>query len=469
MPAPAVQPIDQLATRAVQAPTATAVAPTAPAPTPTLSPTASPTAAEAVIVPQRFGEPAGCRAPLPEETLDQRLAYAETIYGFAGSLTDRRQFATWNPISGQYEPTGVDVLALQVKDVAPQYRLQELVNALFVAGFVPWLRMDEEKELHVLAVALRPGVQDSIWGGYVSAYFAGPLNEPDDLTVIPMLRLTPCDWMMQQGYAPPLAAGELEMAAWEQPDFTAAARPFLAGNTEEAYQVSFMIDWLVDGDAESPTSMCGPLTWAIIAQAGAMPPGYGAWTSGAVSFWLPDPEENGRPWNLFPRWMYTLARHATPIAEYDFSADPLYTGDMIYTYADTDGFEHLLVVTENDVDGGAYAVTNLIRTSPEKDYTIRRLLLYTPVDPGAGIYRNEWATDRINGRTGQKGFEVFRWKWREKDIRGQAEPYLVMPGDTLPLIAARWHTPPALIAAANGLDPARALQSGVEILIPPNE
>jgi hypothetical protein len=317
-------------------------------------------------------------------------------------------------------------------------------------------------------VALQPGVMDSIWGSYVAAYFAGPLSEPEnDLTVIPMLRLTPCDWMVQQGYSPPAPAGKLEMAAWDQPDFTSAARPFLAATTDEAFQVAYMIDWQKD-EAESPTSMCGPLTWAIIAQAGALPPGYGAWTSGAISFWLPDPEVNGRPWNLFPRWMYTLERHETPIASYDFSAHPLEPGDMIYTYAFDFGFDHILVVSEKDADGGVYAVTNLIRNKPEKDYTIQRVLLFTPLDPAAGIYRNQWATDRVNGRTGQKGFEIFRWKWREKDILGQPAAYTVMPGDTLPLVAARWHTPPETIAAANDLDPAQPLVSGAEILIPPN-
>jgi hypothetical protein len=470
VPLPAVQPIDQLATRVYQTPTTTPSpnpTETAVAPMPTV---ALPPQEQATLAPiSRYGEPAGCRQPVAGETLEQQLAYAEQIYGFAGSLTDRLQYATWNPASGKYEPTGKEVLALQVKDVAPEYRLQDLANALLVAGFVPWLRMDEEKKLHVLAVALRPGVMESTWGEYVRSYFDGPLSEPgNDLTVIPMMRLTPCDWMIQQGYAPPVAAGQLEMAGWEQPDFASAAKPFLASTTEDAYAVSYMIDWQDGGDTESPTTMCGPLTWAIIAQAGALPPGYGGWRSGAKSFWLPDPEENGRPWNLFPRWMYTLERHETPIAQYDFNAHPLYAGDMIYTYAKTFGFDHILAVTENDKDGGAYTVTNLIRNFPEKEYTIRRLLLFTPVDHNAGIYRNEWTTDRKNGRTGQKGYEIFRWKWREKDILGQPAPYTVMPGDTLPLVAARWRTPPEDIAAANNLDPTQSLQSGAEIMIPPN-
>jgi hypothetical protein len=470
-PIPAAQPISQLATRAVQAPAAspTARATLAPTPTFTAQPTQPPTPTPTPV--QRFGEPAGCRIPDPGETLEQRLAIAETIYAGAGSFNHRLQFSTWNSVTAQYELTGKDVLALQVNDIGPKYRVQELANALFVAGFVPWLRLGSEKDLHILAVALRPGVLDSIWGSYVSAYFAGPLSEPaNDLSVVPMLRLTPCDWMIQQGYAPPVPAGELEMAAWDQPDFTAAAQSFLADTTEEAFQVSYQIDWL-EGDTESPASMCGPLTWAINAQSGALPPGYGAWSTGAngaKSFWLPKPVENGRPWNLFPPWMYTLDRHPTPIAKYDFTAHPLNTGDIIYTYAALFGFDHILMVTEKDVDGGVYAVTNLIKNKPKPNYTIRRVLLFTPVDPAAGIYRNQWTTDRVNGRTGQKGFEIFRWKWREKDILKQAAPYTVMIGDTLPLVAALWHTPPEAIAAANGLDPAQPLRPGAEIMIPPN-
>jgi hypothetical protein len=477
LPQAVVPPVEQLGTRVAErrtpvpdgrTPVPTLAEPTAsPSLTPIPALEASPTSAPPGA--QRYGEPAGCRAPASGETLLDQLAYAEQIYGFAGSLKDRLQLGTWNPLSGQYEATGKDVLAIHVDDVQPVYHLQELVNALLVAGFVPWLRMDKEKDLHVLAVALRPGVMESIWGSYVSAYFAGPLSEPDnDLTVIPTQRLTPCDWMIQQGYAPPSPAGQLEMAGWEKPDFVSASQSFLASTTAETYQVAYMIDWQDQNETESPTSMCGPLTWAILAQAGALPPGYGGWSSGSLSFWLPDPETNGRPWNLFPKWMYTLERYDTPIERFDFTAAPLYPGDMVYTYAKTDGFDHILVVTEVDADGGRYSVTNLIKVSPEKKYTIQRLLLYSASDPTAGIWRNEWATDRVNGTTGQRGFEVFRWKWREKDLLGQPAAYTVMPGDTLPLVAARWHTPPELIAASNNLDPAQPLQPGAEITIPPN-
>lgn len=418
----------------------------------------------------RYGEPAGCQEPLADELLADRLAYAEHIYGFAGSLQARWQNRVWNPAAGRMETTGSAVVALSVKDLAPEYRLQELANALFVAGFVPWLRRDEENELHILAVALQPGVMESEWGGYVTAYFGGPLAEPDnDLSVIPMMRLTPCDWMVRQGYAPAVEAGELEMAAWEQPDFTSGAELFLATNTDEAYTIAYMIDWQPEGDKESPTTMCGPLTWSIIANAGALPPGYGPWSLGAKSFWLPDPRENGRPWNLFPGWMYSLEKHATPAELFDFGAHPLYEGDIVYTYALNLGFDHVLTVTEVDPDGGAYTVTNLIQVKPEKSYTIRRVLLYSPIDPRAGIFRNEWSKDLANGLTGQDGFEVFRWKWREKDILGQNAAYTVQPGDTLPLVAARWRTPPEQIAAANGLDPALPLRAGAELVIPPNE
>jgi hypothetical protein len=89
-------------------------------------------------------------------------------------------------------------------------------------------------------------------------------------------------------------------------------------------------------------------------------------------------------------------------------------------------------------------------------------------DPAAGVAKNDWHADRLNGRTGHAGFDVFRWAWVDKDVKGAAVPYAVQVGDTLGLVAARWRTPAELIARYNGLTMEADLSIGQELMIPPN-
>jgi hypothetical protein len=464
-------PIDQLATRAVevratataQPPLPTAEPPTPPAPAASATPQASPTPAG------QFVEPAGCRTPSDAETYDQRLAYVNQLYNPAAALLKLRLDGVWNNRTQAYERSSEFAAAFSVADILPAYRVQELLNAFHVGGFVAWLRADPAQGLQIIALALRPGVLESEWGDMLRAYWLSPSSVPQgDTAVLPALKLTPCAWMVEQGYAPALPAGQMENAAWAQPDFVTAGQPYLAPTTDEAFRVARQIDWLANSEGESPVLMCGPLVWSILNTAGAFPPGFGAWTNNPKSFWLPKPSENGRPWSLFPPALYQVTRIIDPIAAYDFARTPLHPGDMVYTYSGGDGFDHVLVVTEEDGSGGLYTVSNLIKAVPETDFSIRRMQIYSSADPGAGAFRNEWSTDLVNGRTGHKGFEVFRWLWREKDLSGKPQAYTVLPGDTLASIAALWRTPPQLIIAANALDASQPLKIGDELLIPPN-
>lgn len=467
-------PIDQLATRAVEV-RATATAqpplPTALPATPeaeatsavTGTPLPSPTPAG------QFVEPAGCRTPSEAETYDQRLAYVNQLYNPTVPLLKLRLDGVWNNQTQIYERVNEFAAAFSVADIQPAYRIQELLNAFHVGGFVTWLRADPKQGLQILAVALRPGVFESVWGDMVRAYWPSSSSVPeDDNAVLFALKLTPCAWMVEQGYAPKLPAGLLEKATWTQPDFVTAGQPFLAPSTDEAFRVARQIDWLANSEGESPVLMCGPLVWAILNTAGAFPPGYGAWMNNPKSFWLPKPSENGRPWSLFPPELYRVTRITDPIASYDFARFPLHPGDMVYTYSGEDGFDHVLVVTEDDGSGSLYTVSNLIKAVPETDFSIRRLQVYSTADPEVGAFRNEWSKDLVNGRTGHKGFEVFRWRWREKDLSGQPQPYHVLPGDTIVSIAALWRTPPQLIVTANALDGSQPLKVGDELLIPSN-
>jgi hypothetical protein len=425
---------------------------------PTLTPTSS--------LPPAYGEPAGCLSASEQfgRTSAQMLAYTDRLLGLSTPLAKRQLARAWNASARDYLPTGQDALAFATGAVQNRYTLQTMLNALHVAGFAAWLRQDEPNGEHILAVRIAPGVLDGPWGGYVRAAFLGA--QADD-TVIPTMRLTPCRWMVALGLAPDLPTGRLENANWDQPDFAVAAQAYLAKDSPAAFAVAHRIAWL-DGVSESPALMCGPLAWAISADAGAFPPGYGGWYGNPKSFWLPKPSENGRPWSLFPPEAYILRTSSQPLGSADWSAYPLAVGDLVYTYSGGFGFDHVLVVSESDTDGNRFAVTNLVKHKPVESFSIQRILLYSPVDPDAGYFRDQWVNDRENGRTGDKGFEVFRWAWREKDLSGQPARYIVQPGDSLPLVAARWKTPPTLIIQANRIDPSAPLQVGQELVIPPN-
>lgn len=466
------QPLPAQPTPPAQADAPTLVEPTfTSAPTLTPQPTApQPTPQPTPIPAAVYAGPAGCLTAVEQagrSTADM-LAYADQLLEWKQPLARRLLPRARNALTGEYALTGEDVLAFSTADLQNRYLIQDALNALHVAGFAAWLRKDEKLGEHILAVPLRPGVFDGPWSAYVRAYFAGSDALPEgDSSVIETLKLTPCEWMVQAGLAPRLPAGTLEEADWSQPDFAAAALAYLAPVPAEADAVAHRIGWL-DGRSESPALMCGPLAWAILNDARAFPPGYGGWVRTPKSFWLPKPSENGRPWSLFPPDTYTLRHFDQPLGTFDLRAYPLEVGDLLYTYSGSNGFDHVLIVSESDAQGNRFAVTNLVQVTPVKQVTIQRVLLYNDQDPTAGILRNAWARDLVNGRTGDKAFEVFRWTWREKDIRQQAAQYNVKPGDTLPLVAARWHTPPEAIVSANRLDPSLPLKIGQELTIPPN-
>lgn len=462
-PAPRAGALPPLST-AIRTPQPSATLPAASA-TPLL-PTASATAVPVEV------EPAGCLSAQKQagRTPDEMLAYAESLLQPALALKPRLINIVWNSAAQGTLKPGPLVRVMAVEDIPDGYRLQEILNALHVAGFAAWLRRAPHMPLHILAVSLQDrAVLDSPWKEYVNAYWAGPLTRPaGDEGVLQALKLTPCRWMVSTGMAPRLPAGSLEAAQWRRPDYALAAKDYLAADSQAAYQVSYRIDWLENGNNESPTTMCGPLTWAILHQSGAFPPGYGGWSQSAKSFWLPRPDINGRPWSLFRPDSYILKVFHEPLGKFDFERYPLQPGDVLYTYSGGDGFDHVLVISEVDGQGGRSTVTNIILHYPKEDYSIQRVLAYSSADPAAGIFRNQWANDRRNGRTGDKGFEVFRWAWSQKDLSGKAAQTTVQPGDTLALVAARWKTPPELIAQANQLTLNNSLTLGQVLLIPPN-
>jgi hypothetical protein len=323
--------------------------------------------------------------------------------------------------------------------------------------------------VHILALPLLDEHWvESDWSPYIQAYWQGPQSTPaGDSFVRPELKLPPCAWMVDRGFAPQVDAGWWAENESGWPDYALAAQSYLASTSQEANRVARQIDWL-GAQLEAADTMCGPLSWSILHDAGAFPPGNGAWLNGSITFWLAKPTTNGRPWSLFQPGTFSVYHFDQPIGEFDFQAWPLVPGDFLYTYSEKDGFDHMFVVTEVDAQGNVFSVTNLVQEEPEKKVVIERALLFNLYDRGPGLVHNEWR-DRTKGRTGQAGFDVFRWDWMVKDIEDQAVEYAVQPGDTLGLVSTRWKTPADWIAQYNQLEGDASLSVGQLLSIPPNE
>jgi len=158
----------------------------------------------------------------------------------------------------------------------------------------------------------------------------------------------------------------------------------------------------------SPSNICGPLSIAILQEAGIIRPGLDP-----HAFWLLNPGVRGDRRLLskvFPPSQFENVRFQVPLNEMDWRETPLYPGDFIYIYAGPGGnFEHMLVVNRVDADGRAYAVNNY---NTPNGYIISETLLYDPANPDAGMFPT-W-TSRPNAKIGSTGFSGFElWRLRE--------------------------------------------------------
>jgi hypothetical protein len=189
-----------------------------------------------------------------------------------------------------------------------------------------------------------------------------------------------------------------------------AALQYVAGTQDAAIQVSRSIGYLANEG--HPASVCGPLSIAILQDAGLLDPAVDR-----HSFWKLDP----RPGvdldileQTFPTDDYLWYSFRTPIDQFNFSNFPLYPGDFLYLYAgDLGSFEHMLVVSRVDDAGRVYAVTNL---NTPAGFLIQEKMLYDPNQPEIGLFYN-W-TDQANwrlGLTGFGGFDLWRLKSTPQD------------------------------------------------------
>ena len=438
-----------------------------PTPTPQVEPVETATVPPAAPGPvEQSALPAGCLSWERQEPLDLAgmLAYADSLLHFTRPLPARQMERAWNGYTRSWIGSGA--LALDMADIQNLYLAQEALNALQVAGFVTWLRDGRnDGGLQILAIPLEGEIMPE-WAPYIISYWQGRDTLPEgDETVIPALKLPPCAWAVQQGYTQAAGQEWWPPERTQIPNYAQAADSYQAANAWEALKIAERINWLGAGSVEDASNMCGPLSWSILADAQSWPLGYGGWATGPKSFWLSDPVRNGRPWSLFARDDYRVYHFAEPLGKFDFQQWPLYPGDFLYTYS-RDGFDHMLVVTEVDADGNVYTVTNLIKKYPSRKITIERAVLYHPRDLSVGLARNDWAIDGQNGRTGNDGFDVFRWAWMEKNIQQAPALYITRPGDTFELLAERWRTPAQMIAEFNLRQVGDGLVVGETLLIP---
>ncbi len=468
-------PQDTAATAPSLTPTALPLPTGTPAPTATDAPTPTAPPVDSLLAPP--GEPAGCLSVDEQARLssvEAMLGYADSLLALPRPLSSRASGGIFNAYLNQYVLAGsaadVDgVVSLDVSDISDEWQLQRILNALHVAGFVSWLRKSPDRSSSILALPLLDSsIRSSDWAPYLDAYWQGRASFPEqDTDVVKALKLPPCAWMVERGFAPAPDENWWPRSGFQLPVYAQVASAYLADSTEDALLSAQKIDWLGPAGVEGPQAMCGPLAWAIINGAGAFPPDLGKWSLGPIRFWFAEPRTDGRPWNLFPEELFTLHSFNEPAGTFDFGAFPLYPGDFLFTFSKGDGFDHMFVVTEEDADGSRYTVSNLIQRYPYEKMSVERVVLYNAKDATAGILRNQWAKDVRNGRTGHDGFDVFRWSWMEKNIQGQPVTVTVAPGDTLGLLAERWKTPPGLIAEYNELKISDPLVVGETVAIPP--
>jgi hypothetical protein len=155
----------------------------------------------------------------------------------------------------------------------------------------------------------------------------------------------------------------------------------------------------------APSDICGPLTIAILQDAGLIDKDINP-----HDFWLLNPDVPAKRALLnrvFPSERYENQRFKIKLNRHNWKVQPLQPGDFLYIYSGTGGnFEHMLVVNRVDNQLRTYAVTNY---NTSHGFIIDEVLLYDPTNPHVGIFA-QWTAKQYDflGSTGFDGFELWR-------------------------------------------------------------
>lgn len=183
---------------------------------------------------------------------------------------------------------------------------------------------------------------------------------------------------------------------------------FIADTPEEANEVAQEIDFLV-GDTEVAGNMCGPLSIAILKEAGLIPE-----EADAHDAWLLCAHENRENCFgmetlkkvYFPPDEYDYLRVYDSVKDYDFRSNPLRPGDWLYLYTYIHGYDHMLVVTRVDDVGNPYTVTNI---DWGEGFVIEEMKLYDVDNPEEGLFYELTRIERRRiGMMGTAGFLLVR-------------------------------------------------------------
>lgn len=195
---------------------------------------------------------------------------------------------------------------------------------------------------------------------------------------------------------------------WEERLYKASLK-FLAETPDQADKVSRSLGYL-NSTYESASNVCGPLSIAIMKEAGFFP-----LNTNVKPAWLLCAREredcngiNVLKSLFFPPRDYDYYFFNENIRTYDFISNPLQPGDFIYLFSGSTGYDHMIVVTRVDGEGAAYSVTNADRGL---GYIIQEELLYHPTNAQKGFFYEFTEPSRgMLGMTGNGGMLLIRRK-----------------------------------------------------------
>jgi len=212
-----------------------------------------------------------------------------------------------------------------------------------------------------------------------------------------------------------------------------ASLKFIADDPDDADEIAKSIKF-INSLYETASNMCGPLSIAILQEAGLL-----SSTIDPHDSWLLCLREredcdglNALQQNFFPQQTYDYFYSNENVRNYDFVTNPLQPGDFLYLLAGDTGYDHMLVVTRVDQEGVAYSVTNADRGD---GFKILEELLYHPNKPQEGFFYEFTERSRgMLGMTGNGGMVIIRRKGGLSAL-----PSLTKPLDSTLVQGVDWH------------------------------
>ncbi len=461
---------------------------TLPAPTQTDAPTASPSPTSSPT-PYPYFEPAGCLAPVEDYSLvevegwylNQRtlimLKHASELFNgnpqYLLSLITQGSYhdngaASWGTHLGG-GAVDLSVMLPGTYTIAAS-ELSRMVRSLRAAGFAAFYRDADElfsgSSMHIHAIAvgdaeLSEPAQAQLTNreGYFFGFngipvdFGEPIIDRHGGPVV-------CNWMINSGY--PAYGVQLDgRMIWKQRLFQAASS-LVTSSDQETRQLADNLSFY-PGTLRGMQELEGPLVMQLLHESGLV------LDKDAPYFQLPrfrlsSLDDEWRFWAQFPDNVFTRYEYASPVGTFDFSAWPLLPGDVVISSVDG-VYHHLFMISEGGEGAAAYSVVPV--EQPDGTFLVQRMLLYDPARPGEGLLKTAWSGCSTAECTDAGSFLVLR----RKDLHlppGSLVTRIILPGDSLPLLALQYDTTLEEIITANPEMAVDMLIVGEEILIPVN-